>query len=29
VAGQNTADAIYPNFALRWFWNQGKKAVMP
>ena len=29
VAGQNTADAIYPNFAFRWFWNQGKKALMP
>ncbi|OGW66937.1 MAG: hypothetical protein A3H49_09485 [Nitrospirae bacterium RIFCSPLOWO2_02_FULL_62_14] len=29
VAGQNTADAIYPNFAFRWFWNQGKKAQMP
>ncbi|MFM7841737.1 MAG: hypothetical protein ACKOBZ_01050 [Nitrospira sp.] len=29
VAGQNTADAIYPNFAFRWFWNQGNKAIMP
>jgi hypothetical protein len=29
VAGQNSLDAIYPNFALRWFWNQGKKAQMP
>lgn len=29
VAGQNTADAIYPNFAFRWFWNHGKKAQMP
>ena len=29
VAGQNTPDAIYPNFAFRWFWNQGKKAQMP
>jgi hypothetical protein len=29
VAGQNTADAIYPNLAFRWYWNQGKKAQMP
>ncbi len=29
VAGQNTADAIYPNFAFRWYWNQGKKVQMP
>ena len=29
VAGQNTADAIYPNFAFRWYWNQGKTVQMP
>lgn len=29
IAGQNTADAFYPNFAFRWFWNQGKKVQMP
>jgi hypothetical protein len=29
VAGQHTADAIYPNFAFRWYWNQGKKVQMP
>lgn len=29
VAGQNAADAFYPNLAFRWFWNQGKKAQMP
>jgi hypothetical protein len=28
VAGQNTADAIYPNFAIQWYWNQGKKVIM-
>ncbi len=28
VAGQNTADAIYPNFAIQWYWYQGKKPVM-
>ena len=28
VAGQNTADAIYPNFAFQWYWNQGKKVIM-
>jgi hypothetical protein len=28
AAGQNTADAIYPNFAFQWYWNQGKKVIM-
>jgi hypothetical protein len=28
VAGQNSADAIYPNFAIQWYWNQGKKVIM-
>ncbi|BCA53937.1 conserved exported protein of unknown function [Nitrospira sp. KM1] len=28
VAGQNAADAIYPNFAFQWYWNQGKKVIM-
>lgn len=28
VAGQNAADAIYPNFAIQWYWYQGKKPVM-
>jgi hypothetical protein len=28
VAGQNAADAIYPNFAIQWYWNQGKKVIM-
>lgn len=28
VAGQNALDAIYPNFAIQWYWYQGKKPVM-
>jgi len=28
VAGQNAADAIYPNFAIQWYWYKGKKPVM-
>lgn len=28
VAGQNTTDAIYPNFAFQWYWNQGKQVIM-
>ncbi len=28
VAGQNARDAIYPNFAFQWYWNQGKKVIM-
>ncbi len=28
AAGQNTANAIYPNFAIQWYWNQGKKVIM-
>jgi hypothetical protein len=28
VASQNAADAIYPNFAIQWYWNQGKKVIM-
>lgn len=28
VAGQNTADAFYPNFAIQWYWNQGKQVIM-
>lgn len=28
AAGQNVADAIYPNFAIQWYWNQGKKVIM-
>lgn len=28
VAGQNTGDAIYPNFAIQWYWNQGKQVIM-
>jgi len=28
VAGQNAADAFYPNFSLQWYWNRSGKAVM-
>lgn len=28
VAGQNSADAFYPNFAIQWYWNQGKQVIM-
>jgi len=28
VAGQNAADAIYPNFAIQWYWNKGKPVIM-
>ncbi len=28
VAGQNTLDAIYPNFSFQWYWNKSGKAVM-
>ena len=28
VAGQNAQDAIYPNFAFQWYWNQGKQVIM-
>jgi hypothetical protein len=28
MAGQNAADAIYPNFAIQWYWNRGKKVIM-
>jgi len=28
TAGQNTLAAIYPNFSIYYYWNQGKKAVM-
>lgn len=28
VAGQNAADAIYPNFAMQWYWNRGNKVIM-
>ncbi|MFO0705518.1 MAG: hypothetical protein U0412_01585 [Nitrospira sp.] len=28
VAGQNARDAIYPNFAFQWYWNQGKSVIM-
>lgn len=27
VAGQNAADAIYPNFSLQWYWNKSGKVV--
>ncbi len=26
--GQNTNDAIYPNFAIQWYYNQGKQVIM-
>jgi hypothetical protein len=28
VAGQNAQDAIYPNFAIQWYWNKGKEVIM-
>nr|MBI3614473.1 hypothetical protein [Nitrospirota bacterium] len=28
VAGQNSPDAFYPNFAIQWYWNQGKQVIM-
>ncbi|MBA5865437.1 MAG: hypothetical protein GDA67_01940 [Nitrospira sp. CR1.3] len=28
VAGQNAADAIYPNFAIQWYWNKTGKVIM-
>lgn len=28
VAGQNAADAFYPNFAFQWYWNRGKQVIM-
>ncbi len=28
AAGQNTLAAIYPNFSIYYYWNQGKQAVM-
>ena len=28
AAGQNTIDAFYPNFAIQWYYNKGKKAIM-
>jgi len=28
VAGQNAQDAIYPNFAIQWYWNKGKQVIM-
>jgi hypothetical protein len=28
VAGQNAADAIYPNFSLQWYWNRTGKVIM-
>jgi hypothetical protein len=28
VAGQNAQDAIYPNFAVQWYWNKGKQVIM-
>ena len=28
AAGQNAPDSIYPNFAIQWYWNKGKKPVM-
>lgn len=28
VAGQNTLDAVYPNFSFQWYWNKSGKAVM-
>jgi hypothetical protein len=28
VAGQNALDAIYPNFAIQWYWNRGDKVIM-
>lgn len=28
VAGQNSPDAIYPNFSIQWYWNKGDKVIM-
>lgn len=28
VAGQNARDAIYPNFAIQWYWNKSGKVIM-
>lgn len=28
AAGQNTLDAIYPNFSFQWYWNKSGKAIM-
>lgn len=28
VAGQNTLDAVYPNFSFQWYWSKSGKAVM-
>ena len=28
VAGQNSIDAIYPNFSFFWYWNKGKQVIM-
>jgi hypothetical protein len=28
VAGQNSQDAIYPNFALQWYWSKSGKVIM-
>lgn len=28
VAGQNAADAIYPNFAIQWYWSKTGKVIM-
>lgn len=27
VAGQNAADAIYPNFSMQWYWNKTGKVI--
>lgn len=28
VAGQNAADAIYPNFSIQWYWNKTGRVIM-
>lgn len=28
IAGQNAADAIYPNFSIQWYWNKTGKVQM-
>jgi len=28
AAGQNSIDAIYPNFSFFWYWNKGKQVIM-
>jgi hypothetical protein len=28
AVGQNTMDAVYPNFSLQWYWNKSGKAIM-